>query len=92
MNTKLYVGNLSFDTMDEQLRQAFGACGSVASASVVLDRETGNSRGFGFVEFHSPEDAQRAIQTLDGSELDGRRLTVNEARARANDGARRGRR
>jgi cold-inducible RNA-binding protein len=83
MSTKLFVGNLSFSTMDDQLRQAFSEFGGVTSASVVLDRMTGQSRGFGFVEFETSEAAQRAIQSMDGAELDGRRLNVNEARERA---------
>lgn len=89
--TKLYVGNLSYNTMDDQLRQAFAECGTVASAAVIVDRATGQSRGFGFVEFDSDADAQRAIESLDGSELDGRRLQVNQARERSHGGGRRDR-
>jgi RNA recognition motif-containing protein len=91
MSTKLYVGNLSYNTADEQLRAAFASCGTVATASVIVDRATGQSRGFGFVEFDSDADAQSAIQTMDGSELDGRRLQVNQARERRDGGGRHGR-
>lgn len=75
---KIYVGNLSFDTTESSLRAAFEAFGKVHSAAVVNDRETGRSRGFGFVEMDD-EDAAKAIQSLDGKELDGRALRVNEA-------------
>ena len=77
---KLYVGNLSFDTQDESLRAAFAAYGEVASASVITDRFTGRSRGFGFVEMANDNEGRTAMQALDGSSLDGRSLTVNEAR------------
>lgn len=79
---KLYVGNLSFRTTDDLLRQTFEQYGEVASASVVLDRETGRSRGFGFVEMPNEEEAKAAITALHGRELDGRNLTVNEAKPR----------
>jgi RNA recognition motif-containing protein len=80
MSKNLYVGNLSFDTTSDDLRDAFAQYGSVTSAQVVSDRETGRSRGFGFVEMASggPE----AIKALDGSELQGRTITVNEAKPR----------
>lgn len=81
MSMKLYVGNLSFNTTDDDLRDAFNPHGNVVTASVVTDRETGRARGFGFVEMGDGGDA--AIQALHGSELQGRTLTVNEARARA---------
>jgi RNA recognition motif-containing protein len=83
MSTKLFIGNLSFNTMDDNLRQAFSEFGGVTSASVVLDRMSGQSRGFGFVEYDSPEDAQRAIEAMNGAVLDGRQLNVNEARERS---------
>jgi len=78
----IYVGNLSFRTDDEALRQAFDGHGEIASAKVVMDRETGRSKGFGFVEMPNNEAAQAAIKALDGKELDGRALRVNEARPR----------
>lgn len=78
---KIYVGNLPFRTSSNELADMFGRFGEVQSADVVLDRDTGRSRGFGFVEM--PDDAARsAIEDLDGSDMDGRRLTVNEARPR----------
>jgi RNA recognition motif-containing protein len=84
MSTKLYVGNLSFNTSSEQLETIFGETGTVQSASVVEDRETGRSRGFGFVEMSTKEEAQAAITALDGKECDGRNLKVNEAKPREN--------
>ena len=84
MSTKLYVGNLSFDTSSEQLETIFGEAGTVQSASVVEDRETGRSRGFGFVEMSTKEEAQAAITALDGKDVDGRNLKVNEAKPREN--------
>ena len=84
MSTKLYVGNLSFDTSSEQLQTIFAETGTVQSASVVEDRETGRSRGFGFVEMSTKEEAQAAITALDGKECDGRNLKVNEAKPREN--------
>jgi RNA recognition motif-containing protein len=80
MSKKLYVGNLSFNTTSDELRQTFGQYGTVVSASVVADRDTGRSRGFGFVEMS--DGAEQAIQALHGTELGGRTLTVNEARPR----------
>ena len=80
MSKKLYVGNLSFNTTADDLRQAFSPFGSVTSASVVADRDTGRSRGFGFVEMDDGGDA--AIQGLHGTDLQGRTLTVNEAKPR----------
>jgi RNA recognition motif-containing protein len=82
MSTKLFVGNLSFRTSSEDLRAAFSACGNVESASVIEDRETGRSRGFAFVEMTTPEEAQAAIAEFHGKEIDGRALTVNEAKPR----------
>jgi len=84
MSTKLYVGNLSFDTSSEQLQTIFSETGTVQSASIVEDRETGRSRGFGFVEMSTKEEAQAAITALDGKECDGRNLKVNEAKPREN--------
>lgn len=82
MSTKLYIGNLSFDTNDADLRNTFSAAGEVTDSVVMKDRETGRSRGFGFVTFGSSEEAQAAISQFHGKELDGRKLTVNEARPR----------
>ncbi|MEE8517687.1 MAG: RNA-binding protein [Dehalococcoidia bacterium] len=79
---KIYVGNLSFDTSNDELRDAFAAFGEVASAQVITDRETGRSRGFGFVEIENDEDAQKAISGMSGTNLQGRALNVNEARPR----------
>src|SRR5260370_11353000 len=82
MATKLYVGNLSFQTSSEDLRTHFAQAGTVEAASVVEDRMTGRSRGFGFVEMATPEEAAAAIEQLNGKEFAGRNLTVNEARPR----------
>jgi RNA recognition motif-containing protein len=82
MSTKLYVGNLSFNTSNEDLQELFGQSGTVESVTVVEDRETGRSRGFGFVEMSSKEEGAAAIQLLNGKEIDGRALNVNEARPR----------
>lgn len=79
---KLYVGNLSFKTTDQTLKAAFEAFGAVTSAQVVLDRETGRSRGFGFVEMASDDDGRKAIEGMHGKNFEGRDLTVNEARPR----------
>jgi len=78
----IYVGNLSFDTTEAELRAAFEAHGEVASAAVITDRDTGRSRGFGFVEMPSTDEAKAAIEALNGTELGGRTLNVNEARPR----------
>ncbi|HLM55013.1 MAG TPA: RNA-binding protein [Pyrinomonadaceae bacterium] len=90
MSMKLYVGNLSFRTSSEELEQLFSQAGTVQSASVVEDRETGRSRGFGFVEMASAEEGQAAIQQFNGKEIGGRALTVNEARPREDRGGSRG--
>jgi cold-inducible RNA-binding protein len=83
MGTKLYVGNLNYNTSEESLRRAFGANGrEVASVSIIMDRETGRPRGFAFVEMATAEGAQQALQELDGTDLDGRMLRINEARER----------
>lgn len=86
MSTKLYVGNLSFRVTSDDLHAHFSQIGSVDSANVVQDRETGRSRGFGFVEMTSDEDAQKAISEYNGAEYDGRAMVVNEARPRENTG------
>lgn len=83
---KLYVGNLSFNTTDDQLAQLFTQFGTVGRASIVTDRETGRSRGFGFVEMESDAAAKAAISGLDGQMVEGRNLTVNIARPRENGG------
>ena len=80
MGSKLYVGNLSYDTNEDTLRTAFSAAGTVKSVSILIDRDSGRSRGFGFVEMGSDADAQNAIRTLDGRPIDGRNIRVNEAR------------
>jgi RNA recognition motif-containing protein len=90
MAYKLYVGNLSFSTSSEELRQAFSEAGTVESASVVEDRDTGRSRGFGFVEMASQEEGEKAIELFNGKEMNGRKLTVNEARPREDRGGRGG--
>lgn len=87
---RLYVGNLSFSTTEDSLRAAFEAHGAVTSASIVMDRETGRSRGFGFVEMANDAEAKAAIAALHGSNMDGRNLTVNEARPREQSGGGRG--
>jgi RNA recognition motif-containing protein len=84
MSMKLYVGNLSFNTSSADLQELFSTAGTVESASVVEDRETGRSRGFGFVEMSSKEEGQAAIQQFNGREVDGRALNVNEAKPREN--------
>ena len=86
MTIRLFVGNLNFKTSSEDLQELFGQVGEVQSASVVTDRETGRSRGFGFVEMASQEDGQRAIEQFNGKEYNGRNLTVNEARPREDRG------
>ncbi len=90
MSTKLYVGGLSYSVTDEQLRQLFTSHGTVASAKVVTDKYTDRSRGFGFVEMGTPEEAQKAISALNGTQLDGRSLTVNIAKPREDRPARGG--
>jgi RNA recognition motif-containing protein len=82
MATKLYVGNLSFNTSESDLRRVFEAQGAVSSCSLIMDKFTGKSRGFAFVEMASPADAAKAITELSGKDLDGRALTVNEAKPR----------
>jgi len=77
---KLYVGNLSYTTSEDDLRDAFSPFGEVASAKVITDRDTGRSKGFGFVEFNDDDAARKAMSSMNGAELGGRSLTVNEAR------------
>ena len=79
---KLYVGNLAYNATDSELEEAFGAHGTVERAKVVIDRNTGRSRGFGFVEMPNDEEAKAAIEALNGSDMGGRSLNVNEARPR----------
>ena len=82
----IYVGNLSFDTGDSELESLFAQYGEVARASVITDRDTGRSRGFGFVEMRNESDGRAAIEALNGQEVGGRQITVNEAKPRASRG------
>ena len=82
MGTKLYVGNLSFNTMDTDLKNLFAQAGTVVSCDVILDKFTSKSRGFGFVEMSTNEEAAKAIADFNGKDVDGRALTVNEAKPR----------
>src|SRR5262249_38067438 len=86
MSMKLYVGNLAFGTTEDDLQRLFSQVGTVESISMVTDRDTGRSRGFGFVEMSSKSEGEAAIAKFNGSELDGRSMTVNEARPRENRG------
>jgi len=86
MGRKLYVGNLAYGVTDATLEQMFAPHGTVQSAQVIMDRDTGRSKGFGFVEMGSDQEAQAAIQALNGSQLQGRTLTVNEAKPREDRG------
>src|SRR6185369_14545962 len=90
MSVKLYVGNLPFSISDQDLEGLFAQAGQVESVSVITDRDTGRSRGFGFVEMESREAAEAAIQQLNGYEMDGRAIVVNEARPREDRGGGRG--
>ncbi len=83
MANKLYVGNLSYSTESDSLHQLFSQYGEIVSVNVITDRDTGRPRGFGFVEMATADAAQAAIAALDGTELDGRRLRVNEAQERS---------
>ncbi len=83
---KLYVGNLSFDTSVQDLEQVFGEIGTVESTNIIEDRDTGRSRGFGFIEMSTKEEGQNAISQLDGKEVGGRALKVNEAKPQENRG------
>jgi RNA recognition motif-containing protein len=86
MGKKLYVGNLAYSVTDGTLEQMFAPHGSIQSAQVIMDRDTGRSKGFGFVEMGSDHEAQEAIAALNGQQMDGRSLTVNEAKPRENRG------
>src|SRR5262249_33783987 len=90
MGKKLYVGNLTYGVTDSTLLQMFEPHGTVQSAQIIMDRDTGRSKGFGFVEMGSDQEAQAAIQALNGKEVDGRSLTVNEAKPRTEGGGGRG--
>ena len=90
MAKKLYVGGLSYDTSEGTLREKFAEAGTVESASVITDRMSGRSKGFGFVEMSSDEEAQKAVDMFNGKELDGRTITVNEARPKEAGGGGRG--
>ena len=90
MGRKLYVGNLTFGVTDSELEQLFAAHGTVQSAQVIMDRDTGRSKGFGFVEMGSDQEAQAAIAALSGKDMNGRALTVNEAKPREAGGGRGG--
>src|SRR5882724_6188721 len=90
MGRKLYVGNLTYGVTDSALQQMFEPHGSVQSAQVIMDRDTGRSKGFGFVEMGSDQEAQAAIAALNGKEVDGRALTVNEAKPKTEGGGRGG--
>ena len=83
---KIYIGNLSFNTGEEELRNAFSPYGTVGDATVITDRDTGRSRGFGFVEIAGDDAARAAIKALNGADLDGRNVTVNEAKPRTDTG------
>jgi len=83
MATKLFVGSLAYSATDDDLQQAFAAVGTVVSAKVIMDRDSGRSKGFGFVEMSTEDEAQAAIKELNGKEIAGRQITVNEARPQA---------
>jgi cold-inducible RNA-binding protein len=88
MGKKLYVGNLAYSVRDSDLEEMFAAHGTVQSAQVIMDRDSGRSKGFGFVEMDNEQEARAAISALNGKELDGRTLTVNEARPKEEGGGR----
>jgi RNA recognition motif-containing protein len=90
MGRKLYVGNLAYGVKDSDLQDLFAAHGTVDTAQVIMDRDTGRSKGFGFVEMSSDQEARAAISALNGKEVDGRNLTVNEARPKEEGGGGRG--
>ncbi len=90
MNKKLYVGGLPYSVTDDQIRELFAAHGTVESATVVKDRYTDKSRGFGFVEMSTQQEAENAIAALNGTEMEGRSLTVNVSKPREGSGGRRG--
>jgi len=91
MSMKLYVGNLAFATSSQELQELFGQAGTVESASIIEDRDTGRSRGFGFVEMSTKEEGDAAIAQFNGKEINGRALNVNEAKPRENRGGGAGR-
>ena len=82
MGNKLYVGNLPFSSTEDSLREAFGQCGSVTDVMIALDRQTGRSRGFGFITFSNDEEAAAAVEKFHGTDMEGRTIQVNEARPR----------
>lgn len=82
MSTKLYCGNLAYSVTSDQLGQLFAQAGTVVSATVITDRQSGRSKGFGFVEYGSDEEAKKAVEMFNGQELEGRKMVVNEARPR----------
>lgn len=86
MAQKLYVGGLSYNSTEETLKEVFSEAGTVVSAIIIIDKMTGRSRGFGFVEMSSEEEAEKAIELLNNKEIDGRRITVNKARPQENTG------
>ena len=86
MGNKIFVGGLNWDATEDAIREAFGASGTITEAGVVQDRDTGRSRGFGFVTYSSDEEANAAVEKFDGEEFMGRKLTVNEARQREDRG------
>ena len=86
----IYIGNLSFDTTEENLRQAFGAFGETTTVNIITDRDSGRSKGFGFVEMPTKEEAMAAISGLNGQDMNGRTLNVNEAKPRTESGNRNG--
>jgi len=90
MGKKLYVGNLTYEVTNSALEKMFAAHGTVESAQVIMDRDTGRSKGFGFVEMKTEQEAQAAIQALNGKDVEGRALTVNEAKPREERGGSRG--
>ena len=92
MSKKLFVGGLSWNTTNSELQQAFEGCGTIAEAKVITDRETGRSRGFGFVTFEDEQSATRAIEELDGATLDGRTIRVDKANDRPRNEGRSGNR
>lgn len=86
MATKIYVGNLSYDTTETQVREAFAALGEIESVSLIIDRDTGRSKGFAFVEMSNDNEAKSAIEQLNGTEVDGRTMNISEARPREERG------
>ena len=87
---KIYIGNMSYDTTEENLRQAFGEFGEVVSVNIITDRDSGRPKGFGFVEMGSKEEATAAIEALNGQDMNGRQVNVNEAKPRTDSGNRGG--